>query len=94
MAHSHNTKEFRLMRSVVLWLHNFTCNICKHYAFDLHVHHADHNNKNNDIRNLMPLCKSCHTMAHHVGVLEQISYTKIISLLLKKVEFFTYLKKQ
>lgn len=39
------------------------CVICK---FDkvVDVHHLDHNNKNNDINNLIPLCPNHHMMLH------------------------------
>ena len=32
--------------------------------FDLIVHHKDNNNRNNNIKNLMVLCQSCHIKIH------------------------------
>ncbi len=30
------------------------------------VHHIDHNRKNNDPNNLMPLCRPCHSKEHEI----------------------------
>ena len=43
---------------------NFTCQECNHtqeqLGYTLHVHHVDYNKKNNNLNNLISLCRSCH----------------------------------
>ena len=38
------------------------CEICQGDAVD--IHHIDINRKNNDIHNLIALCRQCHTNCH------------------------------
>lgn len=51
---------------------NFTTNdlVCKRCGYQefkvsVQIHHIDHNHKNNDISNLMPLCANCHWGLHN-----------------------------
>ena len=39
------------------------CEVCKKRAVD--IHHVDYNRKNNDIDNLIALCRGCHEDAHN-----------------------------
>jgi hypothetical protein len=41
-------------------LYNFTCQLCEITQVELDVHHIDYNKKNNNVKNLVPLCKVCH----------------------------------
>lgn len=86
---NHHTKEFRLMRSVVLWLYDFRCGFsnCKHKATD--VHHIDKDSSNHNIINLVPLCSQHHRIAHISKM--QFIHTKkhIIVLLLGKIVTFS-----
>ena len=44
------------------------CDMCDHdIVSELHVHHIDRNQKNNDIENLQILCKNCHVIEHYRG---------------------------
>jgi len=92
MGSNHNTKEFRLMRSVCIWLHEYKCYNCKKYNFSLHVHNQDFNNENNSLLNLLPLCGNCHKLYHRVNSAIRISSKTIVVLLLYKVERYTKLK--
>ena len=52
------------------------CEICGSGAVD--VHHIDKNRKNNDITNLMGLCRECHNKAHSALVIMEQSYFQMI----------------
>lgn len=43
------------------------CNVCGQadFIFSLVVHHIDGNRDNNDLDNLIPLCRSCHSKVHN-----------------------------
>ena len=44
------------------------CRVCLATS-RLHIHHLDHNVRNNELSNLMTLCVTCHNR-HHSGLLE------------------------
>ena len=85
MGKPHNTKDFRIMRSVCIWLNNFKCELCRRKFNNLHVHHIDKNNKNNSLSNLMPLCDSCHKLTHKVNILRPYTYKHLVTLILKRM---------
>lgn len=85
MAKQHHTKEFRLMRSVALWLHDSVCYLCKHKFETLEVHHADKNSSNNILSNLTPVCPDCHKFAHRTSAIFSVPKKTIIVLLLRKI---------
>lgn len=89
MSKNHHSKEFRIMRSVVLWLHDFKCYNCDLYPITKDVHHLDHDNSKNTLQNLIPLCQSCHKFYHKIPPQPQFSAKKIVVLLLKKVNFYS-----
>ena len=47
---------------------NYMCQECNHtqeqLRYKLHVHHIDYNKNNNNPKNLISLCKSCHSQAN------------------------------
>ena len=43
------------------------CFICNEKNEKIHIHHIDHNYKNNTLENLKYLCIICHTRLHHQG---------------------------
>lgn len=92
MGYAHNKIDFKIMRSVCLWLSDFECFICHKKELKMHVHHVDKNAYNNNLVNLMVLCPDCHQMAHRVNMMSKVSYKSIIILLLKKVVQFNNLK--
>jgi hypothetical protein len=58
-------------RGLALERDNFTCQKCG-TTDDLHIHHIDGNGvtvdrniRNDDINNLVTLCRTCHTTVHH-----------------------------
>jgi len=85
----HHTKEFRLMRSVSLWLHNFICYNCNEQNYSCDIHHLDHDNRNNKLENLAPLCYGCHKIFHRIPKQNQISYKRLVVLLLRKVTIYS-----
>ena len=46
----------------------YYCGYCEH-SCSIEIHHIDHNRKNNEKKNLMPLCANCHK-AYHCGKIE------------------------
>lgn len=40
------------------------CNVCGSERF-VEVHHKDGNRSNNELDNLIPLCRDCHKQVHH-----------------------------
>jgi len=71
------------------------CSVCGASNKKLQVHHIDGDRTNNDLENLTPLCRDCHTEVHRPSAFvddrieelhEQIEYTKNTT---KRVE--TYL---
>lgn len=57
---------------------NFTCLSCKKNINEvkLLIHHLDKNRKNNDLKNLVTLCYSCHAHIHKSWEIAKASYTK------------------
>ena len=52
-------KDFRIMRKMIL-KNIKECSLC-HQEKPLAIHHIDYNKENNNIKNLIPLCFSCHS---------------------------------
>lgn len=48
---------------IILSLLGNKCFICKS-TNNLVIHHKDRNRKNNDINNLLLLCRECHNVVH------------------------------
>jgi len=90
MGSNHNTKEFRIMRSVCIWLHNHLCFNCKRIHFDLEVHHVNGISSDNKLTNLVPLCKSCHKLYHKTDIKAVEQRKNIVVLLLKKVALYSF----
>lgn len=56
-------KEFKKIKSFILERDNYTCQNpeCGYLSEGLDCHHIDYNKKNNNTKNLITLCDSCHT---------------------------------
>lgn len=58
----------RKLKKQIRVLYNFKCVECnydeKELGYKLHIHHIDYNKKNNDILNLIPLCRPCHAQTN------------------------------
>ena len=89
MSNHHQTKEFRLMRAVTIWLHNGKCAHCKKVFYNIEVHHIDKNPRNNQLINLKPLCKLDHNIYNKIPVQPYLTRQYIVILLLRKIEFYT-----
>jgi len=77
------------LRKKVLKRDNFRCRLCG-YAF-LEVHHIDRNPENNNLDNLVTLCRKCHFEIHARDYLEPKSYreqeiSKVKDILLERIE--------
>lgn len=55
---------FNKIKNIIIYVYDYRCQICGLQKKNLHVHHCDYNHHNNDPHNLMPLCSSCHKLAH------------------------------
>ena len=44
---------------------DYRCQVCGSDRRKLHVYHLDKNRQNNDLKNLMVLCQSCHFKLHN-----------------------------
>lgn len=85
MAKPHHKKEFIIMRSVALWLHDYTCYVIGCNAQATEVHHDDHCNTNNEIRNLIPLCSQCHKLVHSCRIRFNKNKKTMVVQLLRKI---------
>ena len=43
----------------------FQCQLCEKKGGTLHCHHIDYNKRNNDRKNFVTLCNSCHAKTNH-----------------------------
>ncbi len=52
------------LKAYIRWMDNYRCQECgyteRHLGYKLQIHHIDFNKKNNNINNLIGLCRSCH----------------------------------
>lgn len=66
-------KEFnKQLKDFIRDRDNYICQVCSNILWTGrvgHIHHIDGNKMNNDINNLILLCKSCHSKIHIGGVL-------------------------
>ena len=57
--------KFNALKEKVRFRDNYKCKICGCSQLEngrqLDVHHKDYNKENNELNNLVALCKSCHT---------------------------------
>jgi hypothetical protein len=61
------------------------CHVCE-ATNDIRVHHIDGDRKNNDVENLIPLCRTCHAKVH-----TKTSQTPEIDELTEQLEDGSYL---
>ena len=85
MAKAHHTKEFRLMRAVVVWMFDSTCLICNEFNENIEVHHCDKNRLNNHLTNLAPLCPKHHKWAHLYASTVVVPNKLLLQKLIKKI---------
>ena len=52
------------LKDTIKKIHNYKCFSCSIDNKNLDIHHIDKNKKNNNIDNLIPLCKKCHGKLH------------------------------
>jgi len=56
--------EWRKLRTIALARYAGLCGYCRQHWAE-HVHHCDHDTSNNDISNLLPVCRQCHQRIHN-----------------------------
>lgn len=55
-------------KKVILQIHGFKCFLCGKVSFSTNLHHNDHNNRNDNFNNLVPLCSVCHKNVHSARI--------------------------
>lgn len=53
------------LKQLIKEIYGYNCQICKISTSILDIHHIDYDKKNNNVDNLVPLCKKCHGMTNH-----------------------------
>ena len=81
---NHQSKEYKLMRAVCFWLHDFKCFICKKTCDDLECHHINKISCDNHLDNLMPVCPACHKLIGMIAKFRLFTKSYIVSLIKKK----------
>jgi 5-methylcytosine-specific restriction endonuclease McrA len=56
-------RRLMALKAQVLAAFAYRCAECGRADVPLEVHHRDHDHRNNDLANLMPLCRRCHRRA-------------------------------
>ena len=74
--------RFQQKRHVVLFIYDYTCQMCGIISFSNHCHHINGNGNNHDAFNLIPLCVDCHILVHklHIGLLPGPNPQQVILL--------------
>ena len=78
---NHQDPEFKHLREVVKWLHDYKCFICNKSLVQLEVHHIDKCSTNHELINLIPVCKECHIYLGKVVTLPKLTKPHIAILL-------------
>ena len=60
----HQKRTFKQSAEVAKWLSDNTCYLCDKKDESNHAHHIDKNPYNNNLRNIVVLCKQCHELTH------------------------------
>ena len=72
----YQSKLYKALRGYLLISRHQKCELCNYKSLSNEVHHIDHDSRNNNIENLMLLCKRCHAIIHKskniIGVLHKI----------------------
>lgn len=82
---NHQQPEFRHLREVVLWLHDYKDYLDKQPYPDLEVHHLNKNSKDHNLFNLVPVCKKNHVYLGRLTKLPPLTKEQIKDLLLAKI---------
>ena len=62
----YKNKETKKYQEIIFQRDNYTCQfpLCQRNGTKLLIHHLDHNDKNNDLNNLITICDRCHCFIH------------------------------
>ena len=60
----YRNKDYLNKRGYLHILHDSKCQLCNYKSISNEVHHKDHDNCNNELDNLILLCKQCHEIIH------------------------------
>jgi len=80
-----NNNDFQHKRQVVLFIYDYTCQLCGMISFSNHCHHIDKNGNNHSVYNLIPLCVDCHILVHSANIVLNLQPTASQLVLLQKL---------
>lgn len=81
-----NLYKFEKVKSVILFIWDYRCYICKLQKPNNHVHHINENPFDNGSHNLIPLCKQCHKAVHKYLKLDNIVFPNDVAEQLWKLD--------
>jgi len=84
---------FFKVRSIIISIYDYKCQICQVESLILEIHHYDKDNQNDDPFNLIPLCSRCHKAVHRgikfkrpiLNFFQRISLTRLKMFLHKSI---------
>lgn len=81
----HPNYVFNKIKHIIVYIYDYKCQICGLQLKNLDVHHYDNNHNNNDVENLIPVCKSCHRLIHKGVIFEKPKMTIFLYWNLDKI---------
>lgn len=60
----YSNKKYRHNRELIIYKYGYKCANCNIKTSNIEVHHKNKNIDDNNINNLIPLCKQCHILIH------------------------------
>ena len=85
MGKNHNTIEFRRNRAIIMYLWNYKCAVKNCKSDSKEVHHDNRDSLKNELINLVPLCKNCHSIIGKTSYRFNFNWFKIVELLINKI---------
>ena len=64
MKNVYNNKKYRENSALLKNVFSQNCYLCHSEKSKIEIHHIDKNSSNNELKNLVPLCSSCHKIVH------------------------------
>ena len=83
---NHQDAEYKHLREVVLWLHDYKCYVTKKFHPNLEVHHINKISTMHDIFNLIPVSPQVHKYLGKSAKLKQLTKEDIAELIIRKLE--------
>ena len=88
MSKNHLSKEYRHIREVVLWLHDYTCYFCQEKIESLETHHLTKNSDTHSIFGIVPTCGKCHKLVGKMPAKEELDIQVVIDLICGRYAYY------